>query len=465
MHQPAHSSPLGNQRGQASVFVLALLGVVLVCAIFLYQSGRITSEKMQLQNAADAAAFGASTLEARSLNFAAYTNRAMVANEVAVGQLIGLLSWADQLTQSEEYAGAYTLAIEIAGGILAAALVETAVGPEIVEAVTQIICDIIDTVAGVMTAVGEALEAVFDVIMSPVIGGLSLINEAYSTSQMIYHGATYAGVVKNVYQSLEDNVAGTKFSRTDIFKKDLSGAQLSDLGVIALVGHLPSYWSGYTRIYTSSTTAKSKKQAEEKKKEKEAKKKKKDEDNKKKGDDQKPTGKKKDDDNKDGGKTAPKDSKKDKKAAAKDEDNRSGMGRFAALVRESRDEFSSGGSGAGTRNWYLELEVKGGLDLKVFKIKFDFAAGAESEGASELRQKDDTFVWSAADSSVVGSKIHMKVTGPLGWKIMNKTIPFPVEMPFNAGAFQAPEEIKNMLLPTDLPPTFPASKTYGQRAL
>jgi len=426
MQQPVHTTRLGNQRGQAAVFVLALMGVVLVCTVWLYQSGRITSEKMQLQNAADAAAFGASTLEARSLNFAAYTNRAMVANEVAVGQLIGLLSWTDQLTQSEEYCGVYTAALELAGAALAALLAETVVGPEIVETVTQVIVETLDTIAGVLTAVGEALEAVFDVVVSPMIAGLSLINEAYSVSQQIYHGATYALVVKNVYQSLEDNVPGTTFNRDDLFKKALRGAQPSDLGVIALIGHLPSFWSGYTKVYTASTTAKKDRQKEKKRK---------------------------------------KSAKKQNKDAKKDAANRSGMGRFAATVRKARDPFSSGGKPEErNRDWNLELEIKGGFDIKVVKTKFDYVLGAESTGASELRYKDDSFIWSAADSSVAGSKIHMKVEA-LGITIVNTTIPFPAEMPFNAGAFQAPEEATTMLLPTNLPPSGPPAAAYGGRAL
>ena len=92
--------------------MLALIGIVLISTIFLYQSGRLTSEKMQLQNAADAAAFGASTLEARSLNFAAYTNRAMVANEVAVGQMVGILSFADELKTTGEYLDTYAGILE-----------------------------------------------------------------------------------------------------------------------------------------------------------------------------------------------------------------------------------------------------------------------------------------------------------------------------------------------------------------
>ena len=72
-----------------------LFAVVLVlAALSLFRTGRLTSDKMELQNAADALAFSISTVEARDLNFAAYTNRAIVANEVAIGQAIGMASWA-----------------------------------------------------------------------------------------------------------------------------------------------------------------------------------------------------------------------------------------------------------------------------------------------------------------------------------------------------------------------------------
>jgi hypothetical protein len=442
---------LRRQQGQASVFVLALLGVVLVCAVFLYTSGRVTSEKMQLQNAADAAAFGAATLEARSLNFAAYTNRAMVANEVAVGQLIGLLSWTDQLTQSEEYGDVYTAAIEVAGQALSAILIETVGGAAVVEAATDIITATIDTIDGVLTAVGEAMETFLDAFIAPTIGGLSLINEMYSNSQKIYHGATYALVVKNVYQSLEDNIVGVKFNRNDLFKKDLDGAQLSDLGIIALVGHVPSFWSGYTRIYTSPALQKPKK------------KKKKDDQKKeneklaevKKQPDKKPKPDKKQ--KKKDPKKKPKKPRK-KKESKRAKNNRMGMGRFAATVREARDPFSSGGAPEGkNRDWKLELDLR--LYKRVFGIKVgtEVAFGAESLGASELRQKGNSFVWSAADSNVAGLKF--RVFGH--WY----PIPPPGEAPFNAGGFQAPGNLSSPLLPDDILPSSPAALTYGNRKL
>ena len=67
------------------MFVLLFLGVLLISLNFLYKQGRVTSDKMEMQNAADAIAYSISITEARDLNFAAYLNRAMVANEVVIG--------------------------------------------------------------------------------------------------------------------------------------------------------------------------------------------------------------------------------------------------------------------------------------------------------------------------------------------------------------------------------------------
>ena len=96
-----------QQKGQSIIFVVLFLGVVTLSLVFLYKAGKITSEKMQLQNAADAAAYSVAISEARDLNFMSYTNRAMVANEVAIGQFVGMLSWARHWTSFESYMMAY----------------------------------------------------------------------------------------------------------------------------------------------------------------------------------------------------------------------------------------------------------------------------------------------------------------------------------------------------------------------
>ncbi len=80
-------------QGQATVLVLLLIVVLLIGALILYNVGQLTSTKMELQNAADATAYSAAVMVARDDNFSAYLNRGMVANQVAIAQVVGLASW------------------------------------------------------------------------------------------------------------------------------------------------------------------------------------------------------------------------------------------------------------------------------------------------------------------------------------------------------------------------------------
>ncbi len=88
------------QRGQALVFVTLTMLVVLLALLTMYSMGQLSTAKMKLQNTADAGAYSAALAQARDYNFAAYTNRAMVANQVAVAQLVGLASWARNLNDT-----------------------------------------------------------------------------------------------------------------------------------------------------------------------------------------------------------------------------------------------------------------------------------------------------------------------------------------------------------------------------
>ena len=66
---------------------------------FLFNTGQLTSEKTKLVNTADAVAYSAGVMHARALNFDAYNNRALVANEVLVAQMVSLASWASYANQ------------------------------------------------------------------------------------------------------------------------------------------------------------------------------------------------------------------------------------------------------------------------------------------------------------------------------------------------------------------------------
>ena len=81
------------ESGQIALFSALLIPAILLAALFVFNTGQLSAVKLKTQNAADAAAFSAMQMEARELNFISYTNRAMIANQVAIGQTISLVSW------------------------------------------------------------------------------------------------------------------------------------------------------------------------------------------------------------------------------------------------------------------------------------------------------------------------------------------------------------------------------------
>lgn len=86
--------PVGCQSGQALVIALGLLlaGGAMLHAMF--SAGQVAAAKQRLTDTADAAAWSAGAWRARVLNYHAYSNRAILVNEVAIAQAVTLVSWA-----------------------------------------------------------------------------------------------------------------------------------------------------------------------------------------------------------------------------------------------------------------------------------------------------------------------------------------------------------------------------------
>jgi hypothetical protein len=82
-----------RQKGQSSLWFLAMLGTCCAAFALVYNVGQVANQKEATINAADAAALSGAVVEARMLNFEAYANRAQIANEVSVAQLVSLDSW------------------------------------------------------------------------------------------------------------------------------------------------------------------------------------------------------------------------------------------------------------------------------------------------------------------------------------------------------------------------------------
>lgn len=87
-------SSAAPQRGQALVLALALLFAGGLGLFFMFSAGQVSAARQRLDNAADAAAWSAALWRARVMNYAAYANRAIVAQEAAVAQAVTLTAWA-----------------------------------------------------------------------------------------------------------------------------------------------------------------------------------------------------------------------------------------------------------------------------------------------------------------------------------------------------------------------------------
>lgn len=88
-----------QQHGQAMVYGLFVLAGGLAALFFLFNAGQLTQDKDKLIITADATAYSAGVMHARALNYTAYANRALIANEIAVAQMVSVASWTRYIEQ------------------------------------------------------------------------------------------------------------------------------------------------------------------------------------------------------------------------------------------------------------------------------------------------------------------------------------------------------------------------------
>ena len=92
-----------RQKGQAVVLGLIFLALSVMLMLVVYNQGQLIRHRVALENAADAVVYSQAKLAARNMNFVAYTNRSMVANELAIGQIASLMSWANHYKDVKQF--------------------------------------------------------------------------------------------------------------------------------------------------------------------------------------------------------------------------------------------------------------------------------------------------------------------------------------------------------------------------
>lgn len=231
MHSAVSRIPASRQRGQAAVLSLLLLGAALLAGLMMYESGRQATGKIALQNAADAAAFSVSTLEARDLNFMAYTNRSMLGNQISIGQFVGLAAWSKHIASIGQYLQRYVNAI--AGGLNGIPIVGQILSGIVTSAGTA--------VATGITTVGNGLYSGTSAVYKAMGVALKGTNTFYSNAQNVYHYIT-------VYLSL--------VALHEIIPRNDPNASLSGFGFVTLLVHESSYLGKFaTRHGAGSSSA------------------------------------------------------------------------------------------------------------------------------------------------------------------------------------------------------------------
>ncbi|MDY6862164.1 MAG: Tad domain-containing protein [Thermodesulfobacteriota bacterium] len=115
-----------KKREEGQILVVSVL-VLLLLIVFIYavfNVGQMVSERMRIQNIADAAAYSGAVWEAKLLNFTAFTNRALIANTVTGCFVTAMKSNSRAWT---DFAGRYSgsiLVVPGAGAVVQALLVQ-----------------------------------------------------------------------------------------------------------------------------------------------------------------------------------------------------------------------------------------------------------------------------------------------------------------------------------------------------
>ena len=149
-----------NKKNGGQALPLGLAGVVFatLLSLMLFNTGQVTAEKMRLTHAADAAVYSAMVWEARTLNYEAYLNRAMVANQVSIAQVVSIVSWMEYGTMVADEAAVLMAFVPGLQGVAA----NIAEFSQVMKKTSRIFAGpgVVKTLDGIITALGSAQQPV-----------------------------------------------------------------------------------------------------------------------------------------------------------------------------------------------------------------------------------------------------------------------------------------------------------------
>lgn len=180
-----------KESGQALPLGIALLFAGMITGVVLFNTGQVVSSKTRLANAADAAVYSGATWQARALNFNAYTNRSMVANQVAMAQAVSLQSWAQYARTTTDNLGTVLSPLPVIGQIAVAVQRVMRAFEPIINGFGSGMLAVVDPINSALSIAQEAMYLSAFVASPQIIGNVVSANDpkmrwetAFSVGQM-----------------------------------------------------------------------------------------------------------------------------------------------------------------------------------------------------------------------------------------------------------------------------------------
>lgn len=187
----------GRQGGQALPLGLGMVMAIALGGLALFNTGQVVSEKSRLVNTADAAVYSGLIWQARALNFQAYTNRAMVANQVSIAQLVSLASWASYHKVTSRRLNAYLGWIPPVRPFVEAYKNVASKIEQVTENLVEGVIPVIDSVNGVLAAAQRVMFAASFVATPAIVKAVVERNDPRYQVESAFNIASLAGNVRD----------------------------------------------------------------------------------------------------------------------------------------------------------------------------------------------------------------------------------------------------------------------------
>lgn len=184
-------------RGQALILALVTMSALVLGVIVLFNTGQVLDKKVELVNAADATAYSVAVQQARAYNMIAYMNRASVANDVAMAQMVSWYSWTNYMLSATDH---FKDAVQVVAFALDATVVLAEIGVALQQVVT-----VLNAVKRAVRLTRDAMQPVF----AAAATGISALDGVYSNASRII-GAVDSAQALPLAQKLVKQNTGDK---------------------------------------------------------------------------------------------------------------------------------------------------------------------------------------------------------------------------------------------------------------